>query len=129
MPGRNLRHATAGCVIDYAEAPNGCQQTGPTGGLWTRPLGLNRRIIDYKCVCRYRSAPSGANFLFARQHEAACAADAAACIGASVSALERRTVAAYHFWGERREQYIGEHQQPSFSRKSPLCNDFQTQID
>src|SRR5215471_19415245 len=66
MPGRNLRHATAGCVIDHAEAPNGCQQTGPTGGLWTRPLGLNRRIIDYKCVFRYRTAPSGPNFLFDR---------------------------------------------------------------
>jgi hypothetical protein len=44
------------------------------------------------------------------QNEAACAADAAACIGASVSALERRTAAAYHYRGERREQYIDEHQ-------------------
>jgi hypothetical protein len=40
----------------------------------------------------------------------ACAADAAACIGASVSALERRTAPAYHHRGERREQYINEHQ-------------------
>jgi hypothetical protein len=56
--------------------------------------------------------------------EAARAADAVACIGASVSALERRTAAACHHRGERREQYIDEHQQPTSSHNSLFCNDF-----
>ena len=38
----------------------------------------------------------------ARQNEAACAADAGACIGATVSALERRTATAYHPRGDTR---------------------------
>jgi len=50
------------------------------------------------------------SFRVARQNEAAGAADAAAWIGASVSALDRRTAAAYHHRGERQEQYIDEHQ-------------------